>query len=593
MANSYRVLFNKVGNFRSMAALFFIGCIVIGCIVMAGTGQEIGKSGSMDTGSGNGSVSREYRMELGGRRTAGTSGHGPLLEALLPRTDTAGEQHTVLPQSEVQVRVRREAFITPLLISSRYLLPHLFRGNKTGNVGAGNGSVIEIHRSKRAFPLLVPIIAALANIGPVTAGVAAGTIAGVATGAVGAAIGQAEAAAREELEQDYLDIGSGDYPEYAGESDYSDDDILWQKVNEEETEFDNDRFTEIVSGTEDMTEMPDLEPLWKNVDRSKRSVDSYNSVKFAGIEDLVFIPVNISHVHDIENWFVPVKESTVPRLYYSLTDDYDYEDDEDVTSTGNHEIVREKRGLGELIQTGADIASATGTVKQFLVDLVGPVFKGLHKDGNTGAIRSFTKKVLPWTGYNAHKRGHEVRDFIKENNFQGVLDSFQSNMVEFNPRGLWAKEKPSTVSDVYRQTRRILPHLDSILVERLRSTTAVTTSLIQAVVRDVKELVSKDMTQTADKLGEILGGAKQILEVVQEVFNHNDRIVVCALLGAVLVVCLVSMYWVYRTMKMVERRLDAEAGKRVRTDQVQYVPNVVHYDAEQQRLRNSHLMAIA
>ena len=74
MAISYRVLFNKVGNFRSMAALFFIGCIVIGCIVMAGTGQVIGKSGSMDTGSGNGSVSGEYRMELGGSVTAGTAG---------------------------------------------------------------------------------------------------------------------------------------------------------------------------------------------------------------------------------------------------------------------------------------------------------------------------------------------------------------------------------------------------------------------------------------------------------------------------------------------------------------------------------------
>ena len=111
MANSYHVLFNKVGNVRSMAAVFFIGCIIIGCIVMAGTGQEIGKSHSMDTGSGNGSVSGEYRMELGGRRTAGTSGHGPLLEALLSRTDTAGEQHTVLPQSEVQVRVRSDSLV--------------------------------------------------------------------------------------------------------------------------------------------------------------------------------------------------------------------------------------------------------------------------------------------------------------------------------------------------------------------------------------------------------------------------------------------------------------------------------------------------
>ena len=74
MANSYHVLFNKVGNVRSMAAVFFIGCIIIGCIVMAGTGQEIGKSHSMDTGSGNGSVSGEYRMELGGSVTAGTAG---------------------------------------------------------------------------------------------------------------------------------------------------------------------------------------------------------------------------------------------------------------------------------------------------------------------------------------------------------------------------------------------------------------------------------------------------------------------------------------------------------------------------------------
>ena len=118
MAISYRVLFNKVEGFMSMAAVFVIGCIVIGCIVMAGTGQGIGKSGSSDTGAGNSSVSSEVRIELGGRQTAGTEDYGPLLGALLSGRDTAGEQHTVLPQFEAQVRDTRDC---PFLSGKRFL----------------------------------------------------------------------------------------------------------------------------------------------------------------------------------------------------------------------------------------------------------------------------------------------------------------------------------------------------------------------------------------------------------------------------------------------------------------------------------------
>ena len=174
MAITYRVLFNKVEGFMSMAAVFVIGCIVVGCIVMAGTGQGIGTRGSSDTGTGNSSVSREVRIELGGRQTAGTEDYGPLLGVLLTERDTQGDYHTVLSESRT-VRVRseslvgvaeseqvlqdilgagsvvthrivergrrvREAFITPLLISSRYLLASILTGNKTGNVGAVNGS---------------------------------------------------------------------------------------------------------------------------------------------------------------------------------------------------------------------------------------------------------------------------------------------------------------------------------------------------------------------------------------------------------------------------------------------------------------------
>ena len=208
MDTTHRVIFNRVGGYKGMTAMFAAVCVLVGCTVITGSGHSIETSSSSYTGVSNISVSGESQGNIGGegrtdmvgRQITGIKEYGPLLGALLTGRDRLGDNHTVLPEA--------------------------------GTVSVMNGSLVGVQRVRRAFPVLVPLIAALANLGPVSAGVAAGAAAGLTVGAVGVAIGQAEAAARAELDQDYLDIGSGDYVEYEGEADYSDEDILWQKVND-------------------------------------------------------------------------------------------------------------------------------------------------------------------------------------------------------------------------------------------------------------------------------------------------------------------------------------------------------------------------
>ena len=62
----------------------------------------------------------------------------------------------------------------------------------------------------------------------------------------------------------------------------------------------------------------------------------------------------------------------------------------------------------------------------------------------------------------------------------------QKHRVKFDVKGLFSKQK-SEISETYRECRRVLPHIDTLLTERLKGQTSVTTSLIQALFSEVKD----------------------------------------------------------------------------------------------------------
>ena len=93
---------------------------------------------------------------------------------------------------------------------------------------------------------------------------------------------------------------------------------------------------------------------------------------------------------------------------------------------------------------------------------------------------------------------------MQSGDIQGALDTMQNNRVKFNTRGLWASKQNQEVNEIYKQCRKTLPHFDTLLTERLCGTTAVTSSLIGALFREIKSTLMVDFVNASSKLDDIV-----------------------------------------------------------------------------------------
>ena len=104
----------------------------------------------------------------------------------------------------------------------------------------------------------------------------------------------------------------------------------------------------------------------------------------------------------------------------------------------------------------------------------------------------------------------------------------------------------------------MLPHIDSLITERLRSQTSVSTSLMQALFSEVKahlkvdlDLASKHLTKLetqADVLGEVLA------DLTEEHFQ--ERVAMFAMCGLTLVVCCVAVWGIKKSHEQQQKMRD-------------------------------------
>ena len=124
---------------------------------------------------------------------------------------------------------------------------------------------------------------------------------------------------------------------------------------------------------------------------------------------------------------------------------------------------------------------AVGSIKDFVFNLAGPIFKALNKDNNIHAIKGLTQRLIPQTGFGSHQRGGQIRQFVQSGDIQQALDTMQRHRVKFDVKGLWSKQK-AEISEVYRECRKTLPHIDTLLTERLKLVGGLIRSAIPAEV---------------------------------------------------------------------------------------------------------------
>merc|ERR1711873_273319 len=174
----------------------------------------------------------------------------------------------------------------------------------------------------------------------------------------------------------------------------------------------------------------------------------------------------------------------------------------------------------------------SGAMRGFLFNLVGPVLKNLVSGGHQHAVKQVAKHIIPYTGLKDHDTAQDFHQLLHEGNVTHAIKTLKNKTANFRPQNLWLEEpmphKDSIISykgmnsyQVYRSARRILPYIDDMLTNRLKSQSIVDTSLTTALFGGLKKSLNIDLTTAGDKLQKVL------VHTLSSLYEHQvDRITI-------------------------------------------------------------------
>ena len=312
----------------------------------------------------------------------------------------------------------------------------------------------------------------------------------------------------------------------------------------------------------------------------------------AWVSGIVLTPINItlprsdalySLVTDSGDRTIDLDDIEDDDILTVSDEDLREEPSNDLEINGSEVVARARRDVvgdvvGDIIQGGAQAMMSGGNIKDFAFALLGPILKSLNRDNNVHAVKGLTRRFLPQTGFQSHPRGEIIRKYVQQGHLQQAVDVMAKHRTRFNVDGLYDR-KESRTSEVYKGCFKILPHVDSLLTERLKSQTSVSTSLMQALFSEVKSHLKVDMDIAAKHLNKLEIHANLLGDILTDLTEEefNSRVGVFAMFALTLVVCGVAVWGIKKSHdnqeKMREelmRRIDTilERSEVVYTDKV-------------------------
>ena len=220
-----------------------------------------------------------------------------------------------------------------------------------------------------------------------------------------------------------------------------------------------------------------------------------------------------------------------------------------------------KRQIGAIASSLLGLARS-GVMRGFLFNLVGPVLKNLVSGGHKHAVKQVAKHIIPYTGLKDHNTAQDVHQLLHEGNVSHAIQTLKNNTANFRPHNLWLDEpmphKDSIISykgmnsyQVYRSARKILPYIDHMLTDRLKSQSIVDTSLTTALFGGLKKSLNLDLTTAGNKLQKVL------VHTLSSIDEHLvDRITIYTICTLILLVSVFGIGLVIRCLYKVNTKVD-------------------------------------
>ena len=146
-------------------------------------------------------------------------------------------------------------------------------------------------------------------------------------------------------------------------------------------------------------------------------------------------------------------------------------------------------------------------------------------------------------------------DAVDKGDFRGAVEKMAAHRMSFEVDGLWGLQDQSQVGEVYHQCRKTLPHVDTLLMERLKGQSAVETSLIQALFLEVKSMIRLEVVKVLKEIKKKVDKADIELNGLN-LDHFMDRIVTYMVSGANMLLCAITIYLFLKVGSDIIGRID-------------------------------------
>ena len=273
----------------------------------------------------------------------------------------------------------------------------------------------------------------------------------------------------------------------------------------------------------------------------------------ARVSEIILTPINITLPPDNVE-YIPVTDSNDKTIDLNdFDDDILIISDEDLRDESDNDVDlvldldhsevgnRTKRDavgevVGNIVQGGARAMMSGGTIKDFAFNLLGPILQSLNRDNNIHAVKGFTRRFLPQTGFQSHDRGEIIKSYVQDGHLQDAVNVMAQQRKKMVFNGISDGESKTANGKGFL---KLIPHLDYILTERLKTQTSVTTSLNQALFSEIKAHLKVDMEIAAEHIRKLEKQANVLDDILTDLTEEefNSRIGVFAMFSLTLVVC--------------------------------------------------------
>ena len=209
-----------------------------------------------------------------------------------------------------------------------------------------------------------------------------------------------------------------------------------------------------------------------------------------------------------------------------------------------------------------------------MFSLAKPIIKSLGKNQNLKVLQGFTNRVIPQTGFQSHARGNIIKQKINKGFYQDAIDIMNRHRVkvdvdkisELPQDGYYGTRAFADQAKTYGECKKMLPAIDTLIAERLRSQTSISTSLMQSLYSDMKNHVKEEVDMAEAHLAKLKEEADLIEDILSDlVLEHFwERMAIIAISGSTFIVCVVAV-WAIKKSQLQQSECCMELTTKIET----------------------------